>query len=445
MERMIDYLASRQAAGLGTDRNELNAKLDTLVRHFGIGWLTAGGSNPLQKLWASKHALATNELLNLGDAIEGLETVDNSWLDRQVGKIKNGDQGNRAGAIFELLALNMFLSSGNSVRPSRSNSPGFDGVVDLPDSSSLLVSIKNHGTTSYEQDFRRHAKDLDDHFARWLKRHSLSAELRIFCSDNISSTGWASLKKDIQHILDGQLDGTAKDVNISGQWTIILKNIDSEYAPLSTRNVSSVFFICAKEHKNEQVKFIEDLRKDCSNLVKHTGDASDDALRVLFVRLGGSAPTQQCSEWARDYFVQFPHEKVGIIVLYQAAVVNSKEQTSLSHYILPIEGPQFADWSHPTGKSARRLPDLSVLVGVNIAEASKKVIQTDSGQIPLEGMYTYQRGDIYRSYKFREKLQCVVSNPAPGIKIHSEIETDDGMSFVMQMIASEQSELLLLP
>lgn len=328
----MDYLANRQAAGLQTDRKELNEKLDTLARHFGIDWLNEGGVNPLQKLWTSKDALATNELLNLGDAVHGFEKTDAEWLKRQVAKIKTGDAGNRAGAIFELLALNIFLSSGNNVRPSQGNNPGFDGTVTLPDDSSLLVSIKNHGTTSFGQGFRRRAKALDDQFTGWLTRHSLSAELRVICRDHLSETDWASLTTDIQQILDGQLDGTAKDVRVSGEWQIVLKEIATEFAPLSTRSVSSVIFVCTREHPNEQNKFIEDLRKGCSNLAKHTGSAPDDACRVLFVRVGAGASIQNCSDWARDYFKLFPDEKVGIIMLYQAAVVNSKDQTSLSHH-----------------------------------------------------------------------------------------------------------------
>ncbi len=42
-------------------------------------------------------------------------------------------------------------------------------------------------------------------------------------------------------------------------------------------------------------------------------------------------------------------------------------------------------------------------------------------------------------------LEATLSNPAPGIMIHAEIEFEDGSSSVMKMIASENSELLLLP
>ena len=147
---MIDHLAERQLSNLGADREELNAKLDALVRQFGLDWLKADGANPLQILWNSRDALATNELLNFGDAVENFEQVDSGWLGRQASAIKGDNEGNRAGAIFELLGLNFFLFAKNKVVPSSGSNPGYDGVVELLDQSTLLVSIKNHGMSSHE-------------------------------------------------------------------------------------------------------------------------------------------------------------------------------------------------------------------------------------------------------------------------------------------------------
>ncbi len=56
--------------------------------------------NPLQRLWKCRDALATNELLNFGDAVEGFEKVDADWLAEQVEIVKAGDEGNRAGLFL---------------------------------------------------------------------------------------------------------------------------------------------------------------------------------------------------------------------------------------------------------------------------------------------------------------------------------------------------------
>jgi hypothetical protein len=88
---------------------------------------------------------------------------------------------------------------------------------------------------------------------------------------------------------------------------------------------------------------------------------------------------------------------------------------------------------------------MSVLVGQVANKPSRKVIVVDGRQVPLDDLYSYQRGDIFRFYRVTgPSLSCQLSNPAPGIKIHAEIEKD-GASGVLQMIAPERGELLLLP
>jgi hypothetical protein len=359
---LTDHLASRQTAGLGGDHLELNAKLDAIAHHFDLDWLMADGANPLQLLWRSQDAIATNELLNFGDAVENFEKVDADWLRERVSFIKTGDEGNRAGAIFELLGLNFYLSAGNKVVPTPSSNPGYDGIVELPDESSLLVSIKNHGMTSYERFFQKNSEELDDQFREWLEVHRCSGvELRILCSGRLDTAEWSKLKQDVMDILNGQLDNTARNHRVRGAWKIVLGNIASQFHPLSTTRISSVIFISARSHQNEQDKFIQDLRKGCSNLVKHTKGQPDTACPVLFVRLCANASLISCEEWARYYFTQYPNEKVGVILLYQAAVITSALSTSIAHYILPIFGPQCEGWTHPPGKPVRQIAKLSGL------------------------------------------------------------------------------------
>jgi hypothetical protein len=206
-----------------------------------------------------------------------------------------------------------------------------------------------------------------------------------------------------------------------------------------------VVFNCARSHENEQNKFIEDLRKGCANLVKHTKDHPESACPVLFVRLCASASIDNCRQWASDYFAQYPRERVGLILLYQAAIVTSGNSTAITHYTLPILGPQFDGWTRPAGGPVRSLPPMSFLIGTILSEASRKVLQTDKGQISLDDTYTYQRGDIYRFYHWDgAELHAHMANPAPRIRVHAEIGNETG-SLALQGIWPETGELLLLP
>jgi len=443
---MMDYLANRQAVDLSTDRSELNAKLDALVRNLGLEWLEAeDGQNPLQVLWRRRDQLATNELLNLGDAVGGFEVVDATWLKDQLTHIKSGDDGRLAGAIFELLGLNFFLAGGATVAPSANSNPGYDGIVDLL-GASLVVSIKNHGMSSHEKFFRKNAKQLDENFKIWAEKNKISCQLRIGAACHLDPSNWTKLKQDVNAILSSRVDGSNNNYHTQGEWQIVLKSIANEFEPLGQRNSSSIFFMMAPPHKNEQNKFLEDLRKGCANIVKHTKELSSEACRILFVRLGANASINNCSDWARDYFTEYPDEKVGLIMLYQSVVTTGQNKSALSHFILPIIGPQFESWSKSGPSGRRTLPTMSVLVGTISQEPSKKIMQADNVEISLDDFYSYQRGDIYRLYKSNGGvLDANLSNPAPGIKVHAECEMPNGTIEIFKMVVPEDGELALLP
>jgi hypothetical protein len=145
---MADYLSARQNVIREAEPADLNRLLETVASQFDTGWLEAENGNPVQELWRRKDAQSTNELLLLGEAIENLAAIDQSWVIRRIREIKDDDTGRRAGAIFELLGLNLFCGANQRVEPAPENNPGYDGLVFFSDGSSLMLSIKNHGIYS---------------------------------------------------------------------------------------------------------------------------------------------------------------------------------------------------------------------------------------------------------------------------------------------------------
>jgi hypothetical protein len=134
----------------------LNTYLETIASEFGLTWLESDGGNPVQKLWRSQDAMATNELQNLLQA-------DTRWTRRQIGRVKSSDQGQRAGAIFEILGLDLFNRPGQQVHPAGDDQEGHDGRVVLSDGS-LIVSIKNHGLSSNEAAFLQRSDEIHREF-----------------------------------------------------------------------------------------------------------------------------------------------------------------------------------------------------------------------------------------------------------------------------------------
>jgi hypothetical protein len=443
---MTTYLSERQNAVTTANPAELEGMLAAIARNFGLGWLTQSGNNPVQILWNRRDALATNELLNFGNAIAEFETVDANWLDRQVDVIKTSDAGNRAGAIFELLALNFFRAAGNKVIPSPGNNPGYDGIVELKDGSSLVVSLKNHGLSSNENDFIKKAAALDQKFQEWLQQQALNGvEVRIFLAEHPFASDWRELEADLKYILENIKTKPQAEIVTKGRWEIVFKDVDPQYSPLSKHHLTSSFFIWTTAHQNEQVNFMESIRRGVQNLIKHTKNMSASNCPALFVRLSATASMKKCAEWADAYFKEYPNEPIGLIFLYQVAVVTEKNSSFISHCIVPVFGPTLRSWAAPVNAPPRRLPNMTVAVGVMLSEPSKKVVMTDRGQIALDDSYTYQRADIYRHYKMgAQPLNMNLSNPAPGVMIHAEVEIG-GESGALKMIAPVQADLLLLP
>ena len=157
----IDYLAGRRNAVKGS-HVELNGKLSAIADTFNPAWLMATpAASPVQRLWQRMDELATNELFNFGDAVARWVTEEATWLSGHVKLVKGRDRGKADGAIFEILALNLFNGTTCRVRPTPASKPGFDGTLELADGSRVLVSAKNHGMSSYEKGFLAAARRFD--------------------------------------------------------------------------------------------------------------------------------------------------------------------------------------------------------------------------------------------------------------------------------------------
>jgi len=158
----------------------------------------------VQALWSRKDAQSTNELLLLGDAIANLSTADAKWMERQADLIKNGDAGTRAGALFELLGLNLFHAPGQQVLPATANNPGYDGSVILDGGSSLMLSIKNHGISSKETEFRSKAEKAKDVFVEICETRRQRAFVRIAATKYPGNADWDRLRNDLPAIVQAK-------------------------------------------------------------------------------------------------------------------------------------------------------------------------------------------------------------------------------------------------
>lgn len=100
-------------------------------------------------------AVATAELLTLGDAIERLEPKDSNWVAKRVTTIKRRRVNDRIGDVFEIVALGLFSTAGQVVDPAKEDQPGYDGTIRLKYEPRFYLSLKNHDVSRHEELFRK--------------------------------------------------------------------------------------------------------------------------------------------------------------------------------------------------------------------------------------------------------------------------------------------------
>lgn len=433
---MTDHLSTRQNVLHNADPTELNGYLDAIATHFGLSWLTAGGDNPVQTLWVRKDALATNELLLLGNAITNLAAQNGKWVERQVAKAKSSDQGERNGALFELLGLNLFNVAGQTVEPARDNTPGYDGRVTLSDGSSVLLSIKNHGLSTPERTFREKAEEVRVAFLAAMGKHNRNGlEIRTIAISNPSYANWSELSASADAIIAGTY--APQD----GIWCGRTQPLSSEYNPLSDRPTSYSLVLAAPQHENEQKNFFDNIRKGLANLQKHCATVPSDVCRAILLRLSATASLVQCKQWAEQYFVDWPDANVELILLYQVAPVSdlANGTTTITHFFIAVPGPKHAAWR---GVSEARQLRLETMIGTISDKPVSLLAVGGPAPINMDAYYVFQRGDIYRLYESgKAPLTVTLENPAPGVMLHA-VTRELG---VLSMHAPPNGELSLLP
>jgi hypothetical protein len=140
-----------------------------------------------------------------------------------------------------------------------------------------------------------------------------------------------------------------------------------------------------------------ELENYLASIVRHFGlewltQSGINPIQILWNRKDGLATNERFnfgdaivefekSDWASKYFKEYLNEPIGVIILYQAVVVTEKEASSIAHYIVPVLGPRLGA---PVDAPQRRLPNMTVVVGVISGQPTKKVL--DYGTTRLRSM-----------------------------------------------------------
>ncbi len=90
------------------DERAFEEALIEIADFFSEEWLTSNSGHPLQTLRQRKDLFASIELAYLGASIQKIKNISPNELNQRIETIKEGDQGNIAGAIWEILLAAAF-------------------------------------------------------------------------------------------------------------------------------------------------------------------------------------------------------------------------------------------------------------------------------------------------------------------------------------------------
>lgn len=404
------------------NEEEFNRRLRAIADAFGTAWLTTS-TDALPKLWRRKDAFAVNQLCILGDAISGFNSIDKNWVKMHVKKIKGPDANERRGSMFELLGANLFRLLPQTVRPTRSGNPGYDLVLTTPDNATADISLKCYGLSTHEMTFRQQAVQTEDSVKALANGKIAGRTLFAIASTYPSSADWDELRAIISTLPVGI-------PTRQGNWEVKLGLLPPDYAPFSTQQFSYQVFIASPFHQNEHKNLSDKFDTAFANAEKHA-DQTTDRVRIVLMRIPEAISLRACDEWAKAYLEQNLQTPIDGIYLYQMAVIDRADGTSvLGHSFCISETPRFVKWR--VGSKPRRNLLINLAVGIG-ADPSK--LQLTNGQIRanFQDGYHYQRGNYYTLYRVdpTKTTNISIRNLASGIFQHAVLKSGDGSEVLL--------------
>lgn len=250
---------------LGEHTETFERSLEALANLFDTEWLDdKTGANPLQKVWGRRDALASSELINLGNDVVKLGNPPNRWLNDIVTKIKSDDALNRQGAIFEL-----FIAGALEKRPTQRvqfplpNNPGFDLALAYWDGARMRISLKNYGHSVHFQTVVKECRVLE-HFVQ--TNATTPVQIIVMkAGDYPSPSEWRTLHEEIQaRIRNGRFGVMQRK-----DWSVDVSPLLTSSETLADDKVSYKVLVSIPYHRNEQKNLLSKLDDACANMVKH--------------------------------------------------------------------------------------------------------------------------------------------------------------------------------
>jgi hypothetical protein len=418
---------------------EINRRLQAIVKYFAEIWLSKEGDHPIQRLWLRRDALATNQLVILGDAVLFGDAMDAKWVARQTSTIKTESPNNRRGALFELIAAN--LIRGPTISATRKDFPGFDLAGNYSDGSRILISLKSYGTSSHEKFFRDQGEVLERAFVGYLTTVGVKGLcLRAWAQSYPSAADWRELHQAIPTLLAE--NPVQRNVVIPvGTWAVAFVDCPSEVQPIASRYLSYQLFLMAPFHENESKNLTDKLEDAAANARKHAKADGGVTAHSVLVRIPETIALTALASWANEYVNEHPKGPIDAVVLYQPTVAETPAgENVIDHGFFDCATPEFLEFE----KAGHPL-QFSALIGI-VSRGTRRQLLNGPTAFDLDRMYVFQRGNFYTLYEQETPGSTIVArmdNMASGVLRHAVMRLHGGDETLMQGIYPLEKSLSL--
>jgi hypothetical protein len=443
------YFENRQkGAGLPDDR--LEEAFKCIAEQFSEKWVQSPRTHVLQQLWSRKDVLATSELYFFGNCLNKMALLDAKWTKQQKKIIKEQQENNIKGAIFEIIGLGMLSSPSQKVIPAKKDNPGFDATLFWDDNRVMRLSLKNHGDSSFFKNFTNEALNFEGKLKVWLDEKKMPP-VQVFieaAKQFPSKENWNALTNYFPFFLENVKAKTAKAFVMPDVWIGACTDLPLGFQEFHPRHCSYTIIIAAPFHKHEEKSLFDKLDEACANLVRYSKIEDEKTINAAFIHLSENASLKKCIDWGSEYFIQYPNKPISCIIFYQPTVATSLDDGSnfVQHAFQMVARETMSKYWRSSNDITIDLP-VGVISG--IPSGMKLVAEVDGKKevYDFSDKYAFQRGNHYLVQREESDGKKVgnITRLGSGIFTHSVFEPFPGQGeFILSGRFAPTDKLLIL-
>lgn len=274
-------------------------------------------------LWIRTDIFASIQLHQFGYSLKKIKSLNPTWFEDAINKIKNGESGQRRGAVLEVLIASQFHRPPDRiVELPRPNTPGYDIKVKLNDSAEIYCQVKNNFGSGPYNKMKEKARSIEEVLIANLGDRALHIKIKTETEPNDGD--WNLLREQLPTIMNDASSEGDIERDIERGWNIKVLHGTGSYLHPSKK--SYALQLMTPISRQEQDGIYTDINDACDDLEKKEEPDIDKSINIAIVCIPLDLPFALAGKWVADYFTEFSTARVSGVLLYKPGVVTDMEK-----------------------------------------------------------------------------------------------------------------------